>query len=93
HPDLRRAVLAALRNIMLHSIGAFAAAGRDETRVAASPDDVPPEYRAKMLRQGNLWIYRIPSRPNDRTRSFYHPELAAQVWGRARARVLHGPSS
>ncbi|MGG1909866.1 hypothetical protein AB1285_23190 [Microbacterium sp. NRRL B-14842] len=70
HPDLRRAVLAALRNIMLHSIGAFAAAGRDETRVAASPDDVPPELQGQDAATGqplDLSHPVAPERP--------HPKL------------------
>jgi len=93
HPMLRRAVMAALRNIVLHTIGAFASSGRDQTRVATSALDVPVEYQRTMQRQGNLFIYRVPSARNSRTESFYHPEIAAQVWGRARARVLDGPSA
>jgi len=93
HPELRRAVMVALRAIMLHSIGAFAAGGRDETRVATDPFEIPAEYQKSAVPQGKLWIYRVPSYSTARTNSFYHPELAAQIWGRARARVLHGPSS
>jgi hypothetical protein len=93
HPLIRQAVMAALRSIVLHSIGAFAAGGRDETRVAENLFDIPPEFQSDAVRQGKLWIFNIPSNPNSRTSSFYHPELAAQVWGRARARVLHGPSA
>jgi len=97
HPDLhplhRKAVMAALRAIVLHSVGAFAASGRDQTRVATSALDVPPQFQRGMQRQGKLFVYHVPSEPNARTQSFYHPELAAQVWGRARARVLDGPSA
>jgi len=93
NPLIRQAVMAALRSIVLHSIGAFAAGGRDETRVAENPFDIPAEFQSAAIRQGKLWIYNIPSNPSVRTSSFYHPELAAQVWGRARARVLHGPSA
>ena len=92
-PTIQDALENALRSIVLHSIGAFAAAGRDETRVVSSALDVPPAYQKGMQRQGNVFVYRIPSSPSERTRSFYHPELAAQIWGRARARVLHGPSA
>lgn len=93
HPTIRQAIMAALRSIVLHSIGAFAAGGRDATRVAENAMDVPPQYQRTAQRQGRLWIYTVPSSPTSRTSSFYHPELAAQVWGRARARVLHGPSA
>lgn len=93
HPSLRKAVMGALRAIVLHTIGAFASGGRDETRVATSAFEVPAEYQKGMVRQGKLFVYRVPSHRNARTESFYHPELAAQVWGRARARVLEGPSA
>jgi len=93
HPLLRKAVMAALRAIVLHSVGAFASSGRDQTRVATSALDVPPQFQARMQRQGKLFVYHVPSERNSRTESFYHPELAAQVWGRARARVLDGPSA
>lgn len=93
HPALRKAIMSALRAIVLHSIGAFASGGRDETRVATNAFDVPAEYQRGMIRQGKLFVYRVPSSRNSRTESFYHPELAAQVWGRARARVLYGPSA
>lgn len=93
HPSLRKAIMSALRAIVLHSIGAFASGGRDETRVATNAFDVPAEYQRGMVRQGKLFVYRVPSSRNSRTESFYHPELAAQVWGRARARVLYGPSA
>lgn len=88
---LRKAVEAALRMIVLQAIGAFASRGRESTRVATSALEVPAEYQRTMQRQGELFIYRIPS-ANTGWREFYHPELAAQVWGRARARVLDGPS-
>lgn len=93
HPMLRRAVMAALRAIVLHSVGAFASSGRDQTRVATSALEVPAQYQARMQRQGKLFVYHVPSERSSRTESFYHPELAAQVWGRARARVLDGPSA
>lgn len=93
NPALRKAVMAALRAIVLHTVGAFASSGRDQTRVTTNALEIPAEYRTKAQRQGELFIYRIPSERNARTESFYHPEVAAQVWGRARARVLDGPSA
>ncbi len=92
-PLLRRAVSAALRAILLYSIGAFASSGRDQTRVVTSALDVPAEYQASVQRQGELFIFRVPSQVSDRNRSFYHPELAVQIWGRGRARVLSAPTS
>ncbi len=93
NPTIRQAVMSALRSIMLHSIGAFAAGGRDETRVATSLREIPQAYQGDAVQQGKLYVYHVPSNPTSRTSQYYHPELAAQVWGRARARVLLGPSS
>lgn len=90
---LRKAVEGALRMIVLQAIGSFASRGRDSTRVATSALEVPAEYQRTMSRQGELFIYRVPSSRNSGWQEFYHPELAAQVWGRARARVLDGPSA
>jgi hypothetical protein len=90
---MRRAVSAALRAILLYSIGAFASSGRDQTRVVTSALDVPPEYQGTMQRQGELFIFRVPSQVSARNRALYHPELAVQIWGRGRARVLSAPSA
>lgn len=87
-PMVRRAVVAALRNILLQSVGAMASQGRTDTHLVESAREVPAG--ADMTRIGDRFMYET----KDETRKggeFYHPELAAQIWGRARARVLESP--
>ncbi len=93
HPLIRQAVMAALRSIVLHSIGAFAAGGRDETRVAENLFDIPAEFQSAAVRQGKLWIFNVPSNPRLPHVELLPPRTRRTVWGRARARVLHGPSA
>lgn len=92
-PMLRAALASALRAILLYTVGNFASAGRAQTRVAESAFDVPPEYQGTMVRQGKLFIYQVPSTVTERTRMFYHPEFAVQIWGRGRAAVLSSSSA
>ncbi|MGO1629567.1 MAG: hypothetical protein ACTHX2_12200, partial [Microbacterium sp.] len=54
-PLIQDALEVALRAIVLYSIGAFAAAGRAETRVVESALDVPPQYQNSVEPQGNLF--------------------------------------
>ncbi len=92
NPTIRQAVMSALRSIMLHSIGAFAAGGRDETRVATSLRDIPQAYQGDAVQQGGkLFVYHVPSNPTSRTSQYYHPELAAQVWGARPCQGAAGP--
>jgi hypothetical protein len=92
-PLLKRAVGAALRNILIQSVGALAARGRDTTQVVTSALEVPPEFQASIVRHGELFTYKVPSVTTARNAAFYHPEISAQIWGRARARVLVAPTA
>jgi len=92
-PDLLRdALAAALRAILVQTVGNFNSAGRSQTRVAESSFDVPAEYQSTVVQQGKLFLYQIPSTVTERARMFFHPEFAAQIWGRGRAAVLSSPS-
>ncbi|MGO3090674.1 MAG: hypothetical protein ACTII7_13490 [Galactobacter sp.] len=90
--SVREAVSSALRTILLQTIGGFASRGRGMTVVKDNPQDIPPEFQAHARRQGKLWVYKVPSKLQGRQLAFYRPELAVQVWARARARVLSGPT-
>lgn len=87
-PLTKKAALAALRRILLHAVGGFASTGRTETHIVDSAFDIPAEAEYKRL--GDKFKY---TQKNETARSpdFYHPEFAAQIWGRARARVLESP--
>lgn len=91
-PEVRRAVAAALRAMLIQTIGNFASRLKGRTVTVWSAKDVPAEYAHTMQRYGEAFTYEVPgSEHNARTLPFYRPELAAQVWGRARARVLASP--
>lgn len=87
---VKEAARTALRAVLLETIGAFASRGRRSTVTVASTFDVPEQYQHSIRMWGNRITYQAASPTTERQRQFYHPELAAQVWGRARARVLDG---
>lgn len=102
HPDLppvaKRALEAALRAILIQSVGYFASSGRALTQTVDNAMDIPPEYQASAIRRGNAhqgytFTYQVQREINAQERPFYHPEYAVQVWGRARAAVLDGASA
>lgn len=93
-PAVRRAVAAALRAMLIQTIGNFASRLKGRTVTVWSAREVPAEYAGTVQRFGDAWTYELPGREHDeRTLPFYRPELAAQVWGRARARVLRAPTA
>lgn len=85
---LKRPVGAALRAILIQSIGNFASHGRGNTVVVDDPKDIPAQYAGTAQRKGKLWTYTVPQHLTDRQKAFYRPEFAVQVWGRGRAKVL-----
>lgn len=93
HPDLsptvRQAVGAALRAILIQAIGGFASRGRSRTGSTRDPKMIPPEYQSSVVRKGKDFIYQIPQQLSRQQEGNYHPELALQIWGRGRAKVLH----
>ncbi|MBE7702178.1 hypothetical protein H9623_17955 [Oerskovia sp. Sa1BUA8] len=92
-PEVRRAAAAALRSMLIQTIGNFASRIKGRTVTVWSARDVPADYVHTIKRFGDAWTYEQPGRPHtERTLPYYRPELAAQVWGRARARVLRGPT-
>lgn len=88
-PALKKPVGAALRAILIQSIGNFASHGRGHTAVVHDPKDVPPQYADTVQRKGKVWTYTIPQQLTSRQAAFYRPEFAVQVWGRGRAKVLN----
>lgn len=92
-PAVRRAAAAALRAIVIQTIGSFASRGRSTTQVFWNAREIPAEHAHSVREIGGAYVVKVPgSATSTRQRGFYRPELAAQVWGRARARVLIGPS-
>lgn len=94
-PDLpagiKQAVGAALRSILINTIGGFASRGRSATVTVDDIKDVPAEYQHSIQVHGDVFTYTQPQQLPDSALPFYRPELAAQVWGRGRATVLSNP--
>lgn len=83
------AAMAALRAILLHGIGRFAMRGQDTMKLANSIDAVPSDAMGTLLElPDGQFSYRSRAGLSEDDQTFYHPELAAQVWGWARANVL-----
>lgn len=92
-PKVVKAVSAAFRNIMIHGIGKFASRGQKTMLTVDSINEVPEEFRSTMKQAGERFTYVMRPPMSDRQKSFYHPEIAAQVWGLSRARILDGPAA
>jgi len=93
NPLVRAAVSAAIRAILIQTIGAFSSRGRAKTVVTEDVRNVPAAYQAEVRRQGKLFVYKQHQVMNERSYQFYHPEYSAQIWARGRARVLSSPTS
>lgn len=88
---LRKAVSSALRQILIQTVGSFASRGTTKTILVESALDIPAEYQGRATRHGKFFTYEAPG---DRWESQnYRPELAVQVWGRGRARLLSAPTA
>lgn len=88
---IRHAVVGALRNILIQSVGALASRGTTRTTVVDSAFDVPVEAQGTATAYGKRIAYQ--ERGDRQHEVNYHPELAIQIWGRGRARLLSSPSS
>lgn len=91
HPQMVKACGAALRAILIQGIGAFASRGRSSTIVTYDPASIPSD--AQVTQKGEAFIYQRPVFRDQRSQQFYHPEFAAQVWGRGRAKVMYSNAS
>jgi hypothetical protein len=90
--ELGRNAARMVRAIMLRTIGAFHSTGRDVTHVADEPLDVPAAgvtYR-RDLPDGRV-VYRTRQAPRGAQAAHVRPELTAQIWGRAHARLWTAP--
>lgn len=92
-PEVRQAVAGALRAMLLQGIGNFAKRLRGQDVTVTNPLDIPADFVDTAEQFGDRWVYHVPGREfTERERGYYHPELALQVWGRARARMLQSPA-
>ena len=80
-------VAKAVRSILLHAIGAFAARSHPITRTAPvdSNPEVPAGTEVRMV--GDNLVWQEPARQSAWTERTAHPEWSATVWARARVRL------
>lgn len=94
-PDVGPLVRSAIRSTLLHAVGSWHSAGRDETTVTASPMQPPPgdgwQAPERLDGGGVMWRRAAPT-PSPRALAMRHPEWSSQVWGRAHARILDSPT-
>lgn len=83
-------VRAALRSIVLHTIGSLHSRAHKVTRFAATPEDLPAESR-RVARPEPSGGFSYPVELPAKWEAMQHPELASAIWGRARRRLLAGP--
>ena len=77
---IKAAVTAALRSILINTVGNFASRGRDQTHVTFDPKEIPADA-ADVNQRGKAFIWTEKARWNSQAERYYHPELAMQVWG------------
>lgn len=81
-----------VRLIVLQAIGAFAGRAHPVTRTAPldRPDAVPPGVGPSVVGDSLVWTENRP--PAGWSLPLLHPEWAAAIWGRTRARLLSAPT-
>lgn len=84
----------ALRSVLLHSVGSFHSAGREESSITASPMELPDGdgWGAPERMDDGRVIWRRSAPSNPRLLALRHPEYSAAIWGRAHARILESPT-
>lgn len=88
-------VRAGVRAILLHAVGGWHSSGRDETTVTASRMTPPAGdgWGAPEQVADGSFLWRRRHGLDGRAAAMVHPEWSSQVWGRAHARILDGPTS
>lgn len=86
---LRRIVVAALRSILIQSIGGLSSDGSMKTMTTDDPFTIPADVRR--TRYGETFVYL--ARGDRSTTVNYYPHLAVQIWGRGRSKLLEAPSA
>lgn len=88
-PLMKKAIGAALRAILIQTIGRFSSRGRGKTMFTDDPKTIPEQYLSSLKRMGDAYSYFVPQQMTAQQEAFYRPELAVQVWGRGRAKTLY----
>lgn len=94
-PKVAKMMRGALRAVLLYTIGSFHSAGSVQTSVTSSgmqrPDGDGWDAPERLENGLYLWRRKSPT-TNPRQLATRHPEWSAQIWARARARMIEGPT-
>lgn len=77
----------ALRACFIRAIGGFASRGRQMVHVVPAGVELPEGVRDWETRPDGRRVYRTRVQPTGLAAAYMRPELASQVWARARAKV------
>jgi hypothetical protein len=83
-------VKSAARMMILASIGAFASRSHVLTHTTTDPDALPAD--APVREVGGVYVWESPAPRGEWMERVSHPEWAAEIWGRCRARLLSSPA-
>ncbi len=88
--ELAERVRFAARAIVLHTIGALARRAREQTYVVSSAEahSLPGNNPTIRRTANGNFTYRVLAPLTDAERIYQHPEWAAEIWARARKRML-----
>jgi putative DNA primase/helicase len=79
----------AVRNLVLHTIGAFASQGRPETLIIPEGEPLPDDaIRRQFRRDLGVWFCDVRAPLSRWGAEHRHPEWSAAIWAKARRRLL-----
>jgi hypothetical protein len=88
YPEPYRSMLkAAIRNIMLHTIGTFFRHAKETDGYTSDPDFIPEESTSEILLEGGIWKYTLLDRLSPLQRALSQPQWSMDIWGKARAKL------
>ncbi|AGS73929.1 hypothetical protein [Streptomyces collinus] len=82
-------VKAAVRMMLLGTIGAFASRVRAVTHTAAEGEPLPTDVQVREV--AGRYVWETAGERSEWTERTSHPEWAAEIWGRCRTRLLEHP--
>ena len=77
----------AFRTMFVRAIGSFHSRGRERTYMIGADEPLPPGVTDWQVRDDGRKVFVVRAQLTGNAASFMRPELSAQVWARARARV------
>jgi hypothetical protein len=77
----------AFRTMFIRAIGSFHSRGRERTYLIGAGEPLPPGVTDWQTRDDGRKVFVMRAELTGNAASFMRPELSAQVWARARARV------